>query len=205
MHVVSVSPVRPICPWDSLYKIREIKRLKALLQMSPSGIFCSNNSQDSGDWQKKESLPASLRRLQIPEYAEESIWARLRGRYWQGSCFRATQEEYSPQQLPAEELSHTLVPCHLAVDVRWRQTYLQMSLIQECHPATCLAHLRTRLNKSGRKLLNRSPSFWNSQIDRRLLLNLVSVRAGARRISCLPSAHKSARGTLLTELWMFAE
>lgn len=67
------------------------------------------------------------------------------------------------QQLPVEELSHTLVACpvifHFAVDVRWRQTYLQMSPIQEYHWATCLAHLRTCLNKRERKLLSRSPSF----------------------------------------------
>lgn len=49
--------------------------------------------------------------------------------------------------------------CHFAVDVRWRQTYLHMSLMQECHQATCLAHLRTRLNKRGRKSLNAHPLF----------------------------------------------
>lgn len=50
--------------------------------------------------------------------------------------------------------------CHFTVDVRWRQTYFQTSLLRECHRATCLAHLRTWLSKSGRKLLNRSPSFF---------------------------------------------
>lgn len=44
----------------------------------------------------------------------------------------------------------------------------------------------------------------NSHIDRRLQLDLVSVRADARRISHLPSAHTSAHRTLHPELWMFA-
>lgn len=138
---------------------------------------------------------------------EHAIWARLGSRYLQRSCFCATQEEYSHQQLPVEELSHTLVACpvifHFAVDVGWRQTYLHMSLIQECHRATCLAHLRTRLNKRGRKLLNRPASFWYGilTVDRRLQLDLVSVW---RMKNQPPSLRSHICSQDLPELCMFA-
>lgn len=151
-----------------------MKRLKALSYESFRRLQLRISVQTSAKTaviDRRRTLPASLRCLHNPEYAEESIWVRLRCRYWRGSCFRATHEQSSHQQLPAEERAHTSVPCHLCrftVDVRWRQTYFQTSLLRECHQATCLAHLRTRLNRG--KLLNRSPSLFTEFSHRQAAL-----------------------------------
>lgn len=87
---------------------------------------------------RKITLPAALRCLHKPEYAEKSIWA---SRFWPGearktaaahceAAFVQPYDERSHQQLPVEELSHILnVPCNFShFDVWRRQMYWHMSL-----------------------------------------------------------------------------